>query len=166
MAMNKIVYHPTWLAFFLLVICLLAYQKIATLIDDYRFPPIGEIVNIEKQRFHIHSSGIGGPTVILDAGLSGTSLGWALVQEKVSLFTRVCSYDRAGYAWSETSKEKRTSEQLAKELHALLQAAHIPAPYILVGHSFGGCNVLVFADMYPDETVGVVLVDSVQENML
>jgi pimeloyl-ACP methyl ester carboxylesterase len=142
------------------------YQGIATMIDDYRYPPPGELVDIGGYKLHIHSTGKSGPTVVLDAGLSGTSLGWSLVQLEASKFTRVCSYDRAGYAWSDESPSKRTSLHLAEELHTLLHKANIPGPYILVGHSFGGCNALIFADLYPKETVGVILVDSVHEDML
>lgn len=114
---------------------------------------------------HIYRTGEGGPAVVLDAGLSGTSLGWSLVQSEISTFTTACSYDRAGYAWSDASPLKRTSANIAGELHTLLEKAGIPGPYILVGHSFGGCNALVFADLYPGETLGVVLVDSVHEEM-
>lgn len=142
------------------------YQIIATRVDNHRYPPPGELIDVGGFKLHIHSTGQGGPTVVLDAGLSGTSLGWALVQLEASKFTRVCSYDRAGYAWSGESPSKRTSHHLAKELHTLLHKANIPGPYVLVGHSFGGCNALMFADLYPEETVGVILVDSVHEDML
>ncbi len=142
------------------------YQGIATMIDNYRYPPPGKLVDIGGYKLHIHFTGEGDPTVVLDAGLSGTSLGWSLVQSEASKFTRVCSYDRAGYAWSDKSPSKRTSHHLAEELHTLLHRANIPGPYVLVGHSFGGCNVLMFADLYPEETVGVILIDSVHEDLL
>lgn len=142
------------------------YQKAATMLDDFRYPPVGTLVDIGGYRLHIHSSGEGGPTVILDAGLSGTSIGWSLVQNEVSTFTRVCSFDRAGYAWSDESPLKRTTVSMTEELHTLLHRGNIPGPYILVGHSFGGCNALMFAHLYPEETIGVILVDSVQEKML
>lgn len=144
----------------------LFYQSLATKVDDYRYPAIGKLIDIGGYKLHLHSKGKGGPAVILDAGLSGTSLGWTLVQEEASKFTQVCSYDRAGYAWSEESPTTRTSDCLVKELHTLLHEANIPAPYILVGHSFGGCNVLMFAHLYPEETLGIILVDSVHEDML
>lgn len=149
-----------------LVACLFLYQKIATLLDDIRYPPPGRLVDIGGYRLHLNCSGEGGPSVILDAGLSGTSLGWTCVQKEVSAFTRVCSFDRAGYSWSDESPLKRTSVNVARELHTLLQKANISAPYLLVGHSFGGCNALLFAHLYPEETLGVILVDSVHEDML
>ncbi|MFI5343575.1 MAG: alpha/beta hydrolase [Chlamydiales bacterium] len=147
------------------IIVLIIFQVTATMIDNYRYPPVGRLVNVGTHQLHIHTTGRGSPSVILDAGLSGTSLGWSLVQPKISEFTQVCSYDRAGYAWSDESPSKRTTDNIVEELRALLKKADVPGPYILVGHSFGGCNVLLFAHRYPEEVVGVVLVDSVHEDM-
>jgi pimeloyl-ACP methyl ester carboxylesterase len=151
---------------FSLFTTLVLYQKLATVIDDYRYPPPGKLVDIGGYKLHINTSGQGNLSVVCDAGLSGTSLGWTLVQTEVSKFTRVCSYDRAGYSWSDPSPLKRTSANIATELYALLKKNDIPAPYLLVGHSFGGANVLLFAHLYPQETLGVILVDSVHEDML
>lgn len=128
---------------------LVLYQKLATAIDDYRYPPRGKLVDIGGYRLHFHASGQGDVTVVCDAGLSGTSLGWSLVQAEASKFARVCSYDRAGYSWSDPSPLERTSANIATELHTLLKKAAIPGPYILVGHSFGGANMLLFANLYP-----------------
>lgn len=142
------------------------FQSVGTWINDYRYPPLGKLIDIGGCKLHINSTGVGGITVVLDAGLSGTSLGWSLVQSEVSKYAQVCSYDRAGYGWSEEASLKRTSYNIAEELHTLLHKANIPGPYLLVGHSFGGCNMLLFANRYPEETVGVILVDSVHEEML
>lgn len=148
-------------------ICLAFYQKIATVLDDYRYPPPGKLIDIGGYKLHLNTMGAEGKvTVICDAGLSGTSLGWSLVQAEASQFARVCSYDRAGYSWSDPSPLERTSMNIATELYALLKNAGIFGPYILIGHSFGGANVLIFADLYPEETFGVILVDSVHEDML
>lgn len=141
------------------------YQKGSTLRDQYRFRPLGQLIDIGGYKLHVHSTGEGNPTVVLDAGMGGTSLGWASVQPEIAKFTRVCSFDRAGYGWSEEAASKRTSLHIAEELHTLLHKANIPGPYILVGHSFGGCNALLFANLYTEETAGVVLVDSVHEDM-
>lgn len=154
----------------ILVLSLIAafflYQMTATVIDDYKYPPIGKLIDIGGYKLHLNTSGTGNVTIVCDAGLSGTSLGWSLVQEEVCKFTRICSYDRAGYAWSDPAILKRTSINIANELYLLLKKAKIPGPYILVGHSFGGANMMVFASLYPKETLGVVLVDSVHEDML
>jgi pimeloyl-ACP methyl ester carboxylesterase len=88
------------------------------------------------------------------------ALGWAEVQPEVAKFARVCSYDRAGYGWSEDGPKPRTSLQIAKELRALLDACGEKGPYVMVGHSFGGYTVRVFTGMYPHDVVGVVLVDA------
>ena len=97
--------------------------------------------------------------MVLDAGLGGTSLDWSKVQPAVAHFTRVCSYDRAGYGWSESGPGPRTSQQIVKELHLLLVHAQVSGPYILVGHSFGALIVQAFAGLYADDTAGLVLVD-------
>jgi pimeloyl-ACP methyl ester carboxylesterase len=113
-----------------------------------------------KLRLNIDCSGHGSPTVILDSGMGVPAVGWAKVQPEVAKFARVCSYDRAGYGWSEAGPKPRTSLQIAKELRALLDASGEKGPYVVVGHSFGGYNVRVFTGMYPNDVVGVVLVDA------
>jgi pimeloyl-ACP methyl ester carboxylesterase len=102
--------------------------------------------------------------VILDSGMGIPAMGWDLVQPSVEKFTQVCSYDRAGYGWSDPGPLPRTSGRIAKELHALLQNAGVPPPYILVGHSFGGFNVRVYNGLYPNEVAGMVLVDASHED--
>lgn len=135
------------------------HEKRAEAREQESSPP-GRLVDIGGHTLHMLCSGHGGgPTVVLDAGLAGFSTDWALVQPEVAKFARVCSYDRAGYGWSEPVEGPRTSEVIADELHTLLHRAGIPGPYLLVGHSFGGYNVRVFADRYPDEVAGLVLVD-------
>ena len=104
-----------------------------------------------------------GATVILDAGNGETSLTWTHVQPGVARFTRVCAYDRAGYAWSEASPKPRTVPVMVGELHALLGGAGIRGPVLLVGHSLGGIIARQYATKYPAEVSGVVLVDSAFE---
>lgn len=114
-------------------------------------------------RLHLWCSGEGAPTVILEAGLGAYSVDWGLVQSAVALKTRVCSYDRAGYAWSDRGPEPRGLATSAAELHQLLQRAHVPPPYVLVGQSWGGRIVRVFAHAHPDEVAGMVLIDTYSE---
>ncbi|HEV3254045.1 MAG TPA: alpha/beta hydrolase [Candidatus Acidoferrales bacterium] len=140
------------------------YQAVATRQDAQRFPQRGKSVDIGGFSLNLDCAGTGSPTVILESGLGAPAAGWALVQPDVAKFTRVCSYDRAGYGWSDPSPLPHTSLAIAKELHALLLNAGIAPPYILVGHSFGGFNVRVYAGQYPDEVAGVVLVDSSHED--
>lgn len=108
--------------------------------------------------------GEGSPTVVLEAGLGGTTLDWVLVQPAVAAFTRVCSYDRGGYGWSEPSPSRRTAQAIVTELERLLDYARLPPPYVLVGHSFGGLVVQLFARERPAKTAGLVLVDSTHES--
>jgi pimeloyl-ACP methyl ester carboxylesterase len=129
------------------------------------YPPIGKLIDIGTHRLHIHSTGNGGPTVILESGGLGWSLDWYLVQTEVAKFTSVCSYDRAGFGWSDPGPNPRTSGQIVAELHALLETAGISKPYILVGASFGGHTARLFAKTYPDEVAGIVLVDARHESI-
>jgi pimeloyl-ACP methyl ester carboxylesterase len=140
------------------------YQSLSEARDAEKFPPPGRLVDVGGHRLHLNCTGEGTPAVVLDSGLSRTSLDWSLVQPRVAEFTRICSYDRASSGWSEPGPRPRTSQRIARELHALLTNAGIGGPYVLVGHSSGGLNVRVFAGLYPDEVAGVVLVDPAPDN--
>ena len=122
-------------------------------------PPPGRLVSIGTHRLHLHCAGNGTPAVIFDAALGGSSLSWTFVQPAVATFTAACTYDRAGFGWSEPGPMPRTVPRLAAELHALLEAAAIPPPYVLVGHSFGGLVLRAFAARYPQQVAGFVFVD-------
>jgi pimeloyl-ACP methyl ester carboxylesterase len=112
------------------------------------------------------SSADGAPTVILESGLGDPAAPWFGVETAVSSFTRVCNYDRAGTAGgaSDPAEGPRSAEDAVADLHALLQAADVPGPYILVGHSIGGVVARLYSHTYPDEVVGMVLVDSSHED--
>jgi pimeloyl-ACP methyl ester carboxylesterase len=141
------------------------YQIVSTWLDSRRFPQHGRSVNVGNFRLNMDCSGEGRPTVILESGLGVPAVGWFKVQPEVAKFTHVCSYDRAGYGWSDPGPEPRTSLQIARELKALLDAAGEKGPYVLVGHSFGGFNIRVFTYLYPNDVLGVVLVDASHEDM-
>jgi pimeloyl-ACP methyl ester carboxylesterase len=127
-------------------------------------PAPGLMVLVGEHRLHLNCAGQGEPAVIMDAGLGGTSLDWVRVQPQLARYTRVCTYDRAGYGWSEPGPLPRSSRRIVEELRMLLHTAGVPKPYVLVGHSFGGYNVRLFASNYPEETAGLVLVDSAHED--
>jgi pimeloyl-ACP methyl ester carboxylesterase len=128
---------------------------------DRRFNPMsGQLFDVGGYRMHIDCSGEGSPTVILESGLGDSSLSWRKVQPEIAKFTRVCSYDRAGLGYSDSSSQLRTSKVIAGELHVLLKAAGVLPPYVVVGHSMGGFDVRVFAGLYRSEVAGMVLVDS------
>jgi pimeloyl-ACP methyl ester carboxylesterase len=105
--------------------------------------------------------GQGEPTIVMEAGMSGWSTDWVLVQPEIAKVTRVCTYDRAGYGWSDTGSQPRDSQQVAFELHTLLAKAGIEDRIVLVGHSLGGLFVQYYARTYPQQVAGIVLVDSV-----
>jgi pimeloyl-ACP methyl ester carboxylesterase len=137
-----------------------AYEAIAARGDAQTYPPPGQMVDVGGYRLHIHCVGTGSPTVVLDAGLSRTSLDWSLVQPVIGQTTRVCAYDRAGMGWSDPGPAPRTPSRIAGELHTLLGNAGIAGPYVLVGHSLAGKNIRLFALAHPAEVVGMVLVDA------
>lgn len=129
--------------------------------QDYQhvMPP-GKIINLGMHRMYIDCRGFKEPTVLIDVGLADASVNWLPVMEALQNETRVCLYDRAGYGWSDSGPGERTTAQITDELHSLLELAKITPPYVLVGHSFGGFTARYFATMYPEKTVGVVLVES------
>jgi pimeloyl-ACP methyl ester carboxylesterase len=142
------------------------YQLIGNALDQRRYPPPGKLVDVGGHRLHLYCTGAGNPTVVLEAMSAGWSLYWSTVQPEVAKFTRVCSYDRAGYGWSDPGPTPRTGQQIAAELHTLLIKAGIDGPYVLVGHSFGGFIVRLFRDQHPSEVAGMVLVDAGYEEEL
>jgi pimeloyl-ACP methyl ester carboxylesterase len=128
------------------------------------YSPSGKLVDIGGYRLHINCTGNSGPTVILIAGGGDFSFDWSLVQPGVSRFARVCSYDRAGLAWSDAGPTPRTMKQEAYELHTLLKAARIKPTFILVGHSIGGLIARVYAEQFSKEVAGLVLIDPTHED--
>jgi len=150
---------------FLVLILVLAvagflYENISESRDRRFNPPAGRRFDVGGYKMHMDCAGEGSPTVILESGLGDTYVSWRKVQPPISKFVQVCSYDRAGLGYSDPSPHARTSKVIAEELHALLQAAHIAPPYVLVGHSMGGYDVRLFASLYRDEVAGMVLVDA------
>ena len=140
------------------------YEMIGRWRDAQRFPRRGHLVQVGSIRMNIDCDGRGSPTVILESGSGGPSIDWLMVQPGVAKFARVCSYDRAGYGWSDAGPKPRTSLQIAHELKQLLQAAGENGPYVLVGHSMGGYDIRVYAGQYPSDVVGMVLVDASHED--
>jgi len=145
-----------------------SYQAIEQYADARRFPQQGKSFSLGPEfanaSLNLDCSGHGSPTVVLESGLGAPAICWNFVHPEVAKFTRVCSYDRAGYGWSAAGPMPRTSAEIAKELHALLAVAGEKPPYILVGHSFGGYNIRVYNGSYPGEVVGMVLVDAAHED--
>jgi pimeloyl-ACP methyl ester carboxylesterase len=127
------------------------------------FPAPGRMVDIGGWKVHLYCTGEAKPnqpTVILEAGAGDFSVEWSLVQPRVATFARVCSYDRAGDGWSELGPHPRTMKQLVYELHTLLERAGERAPFVLVGQSYGGVLIRLYAATYPTDVVGMMLVDA------
>lgn len=111
-------------------------------------------------RLNFTCLGQGSPTVVFDAGWSDWAPAWAVVQPRIAALTRACSYDRAGSGFSDPGPLPRTTERIATELHDALHAGKIAGPYVLVGSAYGGDHVRAFADLFPSDVVGLVLVDA------
>ena len=126
--------------------------------------PTGKMIDLGGHRLHLNCTGKGPFTVVVEYGLGDFSFDWILVQQRVEKFTRICTYDRAGYAWSDPGPKPRSFPQLNLELHDALKKAGERAPLILVGHSYGGGVVRNYAALYPSQVAGMVLVDIVHED--
>jgi pimeloyl-ACP methyl ester carboxylesterase len=118
--------------------------------------PLGELVDVGGYRVHIYCIGTGSPAVVITG--AGFSFDWGLVQPDVAKFTRVCAYDHSGTGWSDPGPVDTCSLRVG-EIHAALSKAHIPGPYVLVGHSLGAYVSRLYASTYPNQVAGLVIVD-------
>jgi len=155
-----------WLIGIALIVAVLGavFQIVGTQRDHKVYPPPGRLVDVGTHRLHIFELGRGGPgapTILFEAGLMSTVLSWSEIQRELSASFRAVTYDRAGLGWSDLGPMPRTADRIVDELHALLERAEIPPPYVLVGHSFGGLTMPLFAGRFPGEVAGMVLVDPV-----
>ena len=137
------------------------YETIQEQVDRSTASMPGQLVDIGGRHLYIHCAGSGSPTVVLVSGLAETSAYWGgWIQPAVAPTTTVCAYDRAGQGWSDPPSTAQDGGAIAADLHALLDRANIPGPYVLAGHSTGGAYARIFAAHYPDEVAGMVLLDS------
>jgi len=125
--------------------------------------PPGKLVDLGGHRLHVYCTGSGAPTVVVENGLGDYSFDWALVQARVSRFTRICTYDRAGYAWSDSGPKPRSFGQINFDLHEALAKLGEHGPFVMVGHSYGGPLVRNFTAVYRDDVAGMVQVDAAFE---
>jgi pimeloyl-ACP methyl ester carboxylesterase len=136
-----------------------AYQALGEARDRRRFPPPGELVDIDGRRLHLWRAGQGSPAVVVATSLGEPGHGWADMQRRLARHTTVVVYDRAGLGWSDPGPWP-TGKRTVGDLHALLHAARISPPYVLVGHSVGGLHVRLYAARHPEQVAGLVLVDA------
>lgn len=155
-----------WLLHPVLVVLAIAslgagYTTVRASVDAHAHPMRGQLVDVGTHDLHLECTGPStGPTVVLEPGAGEMSsiLGW--ITPVVARDTRVCVYDRAGRGWSDAATRTQDGARIATDLHTLLHRGHVPGPYVLAGHSFGGLYVATFAARHPDEVAGMVLVDS------
>lgn len=143
------------------------YQWIAELYDARAYPMPGKLVDAGNVELHVYCTGPrnAGPTIVLVPGMGSVSTTFANVQRPLSANWTVCTYDRDGLGWSHDSGAPRDAAVASRRLHKVLHSMDVPQPYVLVGHSYGGLVTRVFADEYPSEVSGMVLVDSAHEDM-
>lgn len=139
-------------------ICLVATAAQAAPGDDIYLRP-GQLVEADGAQLNIYCTGSGSPAVLLDAGHQDWAPAWAAIQPQIATWTRVCSFDRPGYGFSPPGPMPRTSVRIATEWHDALHALGIAGPYVVVGHAFGATDVRTFADLYPGEVQGLVLIE-------
>lgn len=134
------------------------YQQVGQARDRRSLAPPGRMVAVDDTTMHLHCTGSGGPTVILEAGAYGFAQVWAWVQPRLAERRRVCAYDRAGLGWSEDA-DGHDGDTAVARLRSLLAAAGEPGPYVLVGHSLGGALIRIFAERHPDDVVALGFVE-------
>ena len=120
----------------------------------------GQLIDVGDHRLYLSCTGSGEPTVILEPGLGGTSAAWGWIAPTVAAHTRVCVYDRAGRGRSDPSPNPQDGDQIATDLHTLLERAGITGPLVMVGHSLGGLYVLDYTARYSQQVAGMVLLDA------
>ena len=154
-----------WMLYPILAVLVVAsvgggFQTVRQSIDTKADRMPGQLVDVGGHRMHLHCTGSGSPTVVLEPGQGGASTDFGLVAPVVARDSTVCVYDRAGRGWSDAADGRQDALRIAADLHTLLERAQVPGPYVLAGHSFGGLYVQTFAAHYPDQVAGLVLLDS------
>lgn len=147
----------------IVIVAVLFLQALAQLLcvrrDARKFPPPGRIINTSRGSMHVRQMGSGGPAIILEAGIAASSLNWSILQPQLAPFAATYSYDRPGFGWSAPSGRECTLQEMSDDLHAVVTALKITTPYVLVGHSYGALILSVYAQRFPQELAGIILVD-------
>jgi len=152
----------------LFTVCMLLFlaafivEKITLAQIPSKYPPPGQMVDIDKYSLHLYCTGDPSvqPVVVVSPGSGSNVAQWPLVQPEVAKFTRICVYDRPGSGWSFVTPQGQTYQEEAQDVHTMLQNAGVPGPYVLVGHSLGGAVMQVYASLYPQDVIGMVMVDT------
>ena len=142
------------------------YEWRAEVRDAARFPPAGVLVDVGKHRLQVICIGEGAPTVFFEASGFSNSTSSAAARTAIAARTRVCSYDRVGVGWSDSSPREMSIGALADDLAHLQDRAHLMPPFIIVASSIGGLPAEMFARRYPDRVAGLVLLDAMTSAMI
>jgi pimeloyl-ACP methyl ester carboxylesterase len=140
----------------------LIYETVSERKDLSSYPAPGKIINVDGHEMHIYSEGQGSETVVFAAGwgIECPYVEYSPIYKEVSHHTRIAVYDRPGYGWSEISNTPRDIDTVSTELHALLELSGEKPPYILVGHSMASLELIRFAQLFPKEVKGIVMIDA------
>jgi hypothetical protein len=157
---RKTVFKIVVVGITMLVIAGIAFEQIGQHQDRHRYAQVGRSVDIGGRTLNIFCSGEGGPAVVFDTFGHMSGYSWSAIQSEVAKFYRACWYDRAAYGWSDSGPLPRTFQLVASDLHALLHAATVPPPYVLVGAGDAALHIRVFHGLYPGEVAGVVMVNA------
>lgn len=149
----------------LLLLVGFVYELLAQRYAERQYDPLGQRVDVGGRSVHVHCVGSGDPTVVVEAGSGSWSLDWLQAQALLAEEHRVCTYDRAGYGWSDPAPDPPTAERITTDLRRALDAAGVDEPFVLMGHSLGGLYARAYALVYPQDVVGLVLVDSRHEDV-
>ena len=122
--------------------------------------------DVGGRSLYLRCSGLGSPTVLLESGSDVTSDAWEAIQRSLGPMTRTCAYDRANLGRSDAAPTPRSGRDVVEDLHRLLGVAELQGPYVLVGASLGGLFVRLYAQAYPEEVVGMVLLDAMHEDLV
>jgi pimeloyl-ACP methyl ester carboxylesterase len=147
----------------LAIVAVLVLQALAQFlcvrVDARKFSAPGTIVNTSRGSMHVRQMGSGGPVIVLEAGIAASSLNWSILQPQLAEFAATYSYDRPGFGWSAPSRRECTLQEMSDDLHAVVTALNPPAPYVLLGHSFGALILRVYAQRFSEELAGIILID-------
>jgi pimeloyl-ACP methyl ester carboxylesterase len=154
-----------WLLYPVLAVLMVASvgggsETVREWLDARAYPMPGQLIDVGGHRLHLHCTGSGSPTVVLEPGGGASSSDFGWIAPAVARDTTVCVYDRAGRGWSDPTDGPQDGNHIAVDLHTLLDRAHVPGPYVLAGHSFGGLYIQSFATQFPEQVAGMVLLDS------
>jgi pimeloyl-ACP methyl ester carboxylesterase len=136
------------------------YQTIREALDRRTYVAPGQLVDVGGHRLHLHCAGSGTPTIVLESGLGETGAYWGWILTALAPDARVCAYDRAGRGWSDPAPAEQDGVAVTTDLRTLLDRAHVPGPFVFVGHSSGAQYVRIFAGRYPEQVAGMVLLDA------